>query len=81
MDERDTFWEQDTSDFRVLIVSDERVSAYDFDNSSLEEVLEWVRGQSGACSIGLRTRNALDQPGIFWLIRNEPTSRHLARGL
>lgn len=68
VDERDTQWEQDQANYRVLII-DERDfhSTFDFDDVTLGEVLSWCQDQPGKVFIGLRSRNGLDQLGIIWL--------------
>lgn len=71
VDERDTMWESNTSDFRVFLVDDLAVSAFDLDSVSLEAASAWAVENAGTgvrVSIALRDINNAGQPGLRWLV-------------
>ncbi|WP_157155542.1 hypothetical protein [Diaminobutyricimonas sp. LJ205] len=69
VDERDTMWEQEDLDLRVILKSGPVHSAYDLDPVSFAAAREWARSQGATSySIGIRTTNNLAQPGLMWLV-------------
>lgn len=71
VDERDTIWESNTSDFRVFLVDGQAVSAFDLDSVSLEDASDWAVENAGSgvrVSIALRDINKAGQPGLRWLV-------------
>lgn len=71
VDERDTMWESNTSDFRVFLVDGQVVSAFDLDSVSLDDASDWAAEKAGTgvrVSIALRDTNNEGQPGLRWLV-------------
>lgn len=70
VDERDTVWEHNLADFRVIVLEDNTTVAYDLTAARCSDVLDWAAGRAaGAASyaVALRTTDEQGRPGLFWL--------------
>lgn len=74
VDERDTEWERDLLDFRVVVTDDKgAVSAFDFDSATCVEAQLWAKskvdGTPGRFSLAIR-RVEGGRLGLDWLFHD-----------